>query len=86
MKHDWVKISLMATELGVSVKTLYNWIEVGKLVMPRPGYVSQMDAYEVWLQQKNLRVEISYFQSQGITRDGYGRFQKKANEVEQSGE
>lgn len=86
MKHDWVKISLMANELGVSVKTLYNWIEVGKLVMPRPGYVSQMDAYEVWLHQKNLRVEISYFQSQGITRDGYGRFQKRHDGVEQSGE
>jgi len=86
MKHDWVKIPLMATELGVSVKTLYNWIEVGKLLMPRPGYVSQVDAYEVWLHQKNLRAEISYFQSQGITRDGYGRFQKNINDVEQSGE
>lgn len=77
MSQDLVKVSLMAEELGVSVKTIYNWISVGKLQMPQPGYVSQLEAYEVWLQQKNLRTVISYFQSQGTIRDSYGRFQKK---------
>lgn len=72
-----VKISLMAEELGVSVKTIYNWISVGKLAMIRPGFVNQLDAYEVWLQQQALRSAISYFQSQGTIRDSYGRFKSK---------
>lgn len=73
-----VKIPLMASELGVSVKTIYNWISVGKLKMPRPGYVNQLDAYEVWLQQQSLKSIHSYFvASQGIIRDNNGRFKKK---------
>ena len=75
MKHDWVKIPLMAKELGVSVKTIYNWISVGKLFMPRPGYVSQLDAYEVWLEQKQLRTMYSTFlAAQGVKRGLNGRF------------
>lgn len=76
MQHDWVKIPLMAEELGVSTKTIYNWINVGKLFMPRPGFVSQTDAYEVWLQQKTLKTFQSYFQSKGTIRDSYGRWKK----------
>jgi hypothetical protein len=74
MKTDWVKIPLMAKELGVSTKTIYNWISVGKLFMPRPGYVSQVEAYEVWLHQKQLRVIQSYFLSKDITRNIFGKF------------
>jgi hypothetical protein len=78
MKHDWVKIPLMAKELGVSVKTIYNWVSVGKLFMPRPGFVSQMDAYEVWLQQQSLRSAYSQVMaSQGIKRGINGQFQSK---------
>lgn len=79
MKHDWVKIPNMAKELGVSVKTIYNWISVGKLFMPRPGYVSQVEAYEVWLQQKQLKTFNSYFMSQDIIRDSFGRFSRNGN-------
>lgn len=87
MKHDWVKIPLMAKELGVSVKTIYNWISVGKLFMPRPGYVSQVDAYEVWLEQKSLRSAYSQvLASQGTKRGPNGQFQKRQDGVEQSGE
>ena len=87
MKHDWVKIPLMAEELGVSVKTIYNWVNVGKLFMPQPGYVSRTDAYEVWIEQQSVRSITSYFMSvQGIIRDTNGRFQKKKHSVEQSGE
>jgi predicted DNA-binding transcriptional regulator AlpA len=74
MKTDWVKIPLMAKELGVTTKTIYNWISVGKLFMPKPGYVSQVEAYEVWLQQKQLRVIQSYFLSKDITRNIFGKF------------
>jgi len=87
MQHDWAKIPLIAKELGVSVKTIYNWVSVGKLFMPRPGYVSQVEAYEVWLQQKALRRISSYFKSvQGTTRDPNGRFKSKQNQVDESGE
>lgn len=72
--NDWVKVPRIAEDLGVSVKTIYNWINVGKLFMPRPGYVSQVEAYEVWLQQKSLRRVQSYFLSQKVIRDDKGRF------------
>jgi hypothetical protein len=45
------------------------------LFMPRPGYVSQVEAYEVWLQQRSLRRFQSFFQSSRLVRDGNGRFQ-----------
>jgi transposase len=87
MKHDWAKVPLIAQELGVSVKTIYNWVSAGKLFMPRPGYVSQIEAYEVWLQQQSLKSYYSYFQSvKGIIRDTNGRFQSKKPEVEESGD
>jgi predicted DNA-binding transcriptional regulator AlpA len=87
MKHDWVKIPLVAKELGVSVKTIYNWISVGKLFMPRPGYVSQIDAYEVWLEQKSLRSAYSQvLASQGTKRGPNGQFQSKGSKVEEGGE
>ena len=84
-QNDWVKIPLMAAELGVSVKTIYNWIKVGKLFMPKAGYVSQVEAYEVWLQQKSFRQIHSYFMSQGTIRDTFGRFSKRSTDVEESG-
>lgn len=87
MQHDWTKIPLIAKELGVSTKTIYNWISVGKLFMPRAGYVSQVEAYEVWLHQKTLRKATSYFNAvQGTTRDPNGRFKSKRQSVEESGE
>jgi hypothetical protein len=86
VNNDWVKISLIANDLGVTMKTIYNWVSVGKLQMVRPGYVSQVDAYEVWLHQHALRSLNSYFQSQGTIRDSYGRFKNKGSKVEESGE
>ena len=74
MNSNWVKISLMADELGVSVKTIYNWISDSKLVMPRPGYVDRLEAFRVWHEQQGLRSILSYFQVQGTKRDSYGRF------------
>ena len=85
MDENWVKIPVMAKELGVSTKTVYNWINMGKLYMPRPGYVHQLEAYEVWLQQKSMKVIQSYFQSKGIIRDSYGRFVKDFQKGEESG-
>jgi excisionase family DNA binding protein len=69
-----IKIPKAADELGVSYKTIYNWISSGKLSMPRPGYVVLEEARDVWLNQKLKRIEISFFLAQGTIRDAYGRF------------
>lgn len=74
MDSNWVKISLMAEELGVTVKTVYNWIGDSKLSMPRPGYVDRLEAFKVWHEQQGLRSILSYFQVQGTKRDANGRF------------
>jgi transposase-like protein len=75
---DVVKISIIAKELGVTEKTIYNWISQSKLKMIAPGFVSQIDSYEVWIQQ---RVDKSIFSQEmlrkGITRDANGRFQTR---------
>lgn len=83
MNHDWAKISLVAKDLGVTVKTIYNWIEAGKLFMPQPGYVDKNEAFKVWANQQSLRSINSYFMAvQGIKRDNNGRFQSRLNGVE----
>jgi len=86
MKEQIVKIHLAAEELGVSVKTIYNWIEWGKLKMARPGYVNQIDAWETYLQQKQDKsIYSSLMAKYGITRDSNGRFITKSDRGEQSG-
>lgn len=69
-----VKISRAAKEIGVSYKTIYNWIADGKLSAPTPGYVDMEEAQDVWVKQQLLRVELSFFMAQGTIRDAYGRF------------
>lgn len=69
------KILVVAKELGVTQKTIYNWIKTGRLEMTSPGYVDRDQAWDVYEFMKHKRVEISYFMSAyGITRDSYGRF------------
>jgi hypothetical protein len=78
MDSDWAKINLIAKELGVSVKTIYNWIGDGKLFMPRPGYVCRSEAFDVWVNQQSFRSINSYFMAvQGIKRDSSGRFERR---------
>lgn len=78
MGEKIVKISIVAEELGVTAKTVYNWIEWGKLKMPRPGYVNHIDAWEAYLQQKQDKsIFASTMARYGITRDENGRFLTK---------
>lgn len=75
MGESITKIPLVAADLGVSIKTVYNWISWGKLEMPRPGYVNKIDAWEVYLQQKEEKSIYSSLAARyGITRDSNGRF------------
>ena len=74
MDSQLVKISLVAEELGVTMKTIYNWISWGKLDTPKPGYVYRAQAYDVWISQKSLKSINSFFMAINITRDANGKF------------
>jgi len=77
LEDDVVKIMPLAGEMGISYKTLYVWVNDGRLEMKKPGFVSRTEAWEVFDYMKSKRVEISYFMSTyGINRDAYGRFIK----------
>ncbi len=83
MNSDWGKIPLVAKELGVSTKTIYNWIGSGKLFMPRPGYVDKNEAFSVWVDQRTVKSINSYFMAiKGIKRDSNGRFSSTIREVD----
>jgi hypothetical protein len=75
MSDDLVKIVPLATEMGISHKTIYNWIKDGRLQIEKPGFVSRSEAWNVFDHMQEKRVEISYFLSAyGIKRDSNGRF------------
>lgn len=77
MAEDIVKIVPLAEEMGITYKTLYVWINDGRLELKKPGFVSRSEAWEVFDYMKLKRSEISYFTSTyGITRDSCGRFIK----------
>ena len=77
MDSDLVKIVPLSEEMGITHKTIYTWINDGRLEMKKPGFVSRVEAWEVFDHMKGKRVEISYFMSTyGINRDAYGRFVK----------
>jgi hypothetical protein len=72
---DLVKIGPLAEELGVTPKTIYNWVQKGRLQLKKPGFVSRTEAWGVYDFLLEKRIEISYFTSTyGIKRDAYGRF------------
>lgn len=73
--EDLVKVTVVAEEIGVTHKTVYNWINDGHLKLARRGYVLRSEAWEVWRFMQERRVQISYFISAyGIKRDACGRF------------
>ena len=75
MAEDIVKIIPLSEEMGISYKTLYVWVNDGRLEMKKPGFVSRSEAWAVFDHMKVRRVEISYFMSTyGINRDASGRF------------
>lgn len=81
MTDDLAKIVPLAEEMGISYKTIYNWVKDGRLEMKRPGFVSRTEAWEVFDHMQEKRVEISYFLSTyGIKRDAYGRFTSDENQ------
>lgn len=72
---DWVKVAAIAEELGITHKTIYNWISKGYLEMVAPGFVSQADVILVWVEQRARKAERqSELVRYGIKRDANGRF------------
>lgn len=83
MGEKLLKIERVAQELGVTKKTIYNWITSGKIDMPRPGFVNYIDAWEVYLQQRQEKsIYSSLMAKYGITRDANGRFLTKTDRGE----
>lgn len=72
---ELVKISIVAKQLGVSPKTIYNWISDGRFTTVVAGYVPKDEAYEIW---EHMRTRKNSFQSllalHGVGRDSKGRF------------
>lgn len=72
---DLVKVVAVAEELGLSHKTIYNWISKGYLEMVIPGFVSQADVILVWVEQRGRKTERqAWLARYGIKRDASGRF------------
>jgi predicted DNA-binding transcriptional regulator AlpA len=80
-ERELVKIFIAATSIGVSQKTIYNWIADGKLTTPTPGYVYLEEAHLVWVEQQDLRKIHSYFMVvDGLFRGSDGKFKSKKAE------
>lgn len=69
-----VKILIAADSVGVTYKTIYNWLEDGSLKLAHPGFVYMSDVRRVWIQKQNIKSETSRTVSSMFTRDDRGRF------------
>lgn len=79
LKETPVKIVAAAEELGLSYKTLYNWISDGKLPLVHPGFVFMSDVRRAWIKTQNSKAEQSKETSSLAIRDHNGRFTKAPN-------
>jgi excisionase family DNA binding protein len=69
-----IKIKIAASMLGVSYKTIYNWLEDGSLKLAHPGYVYLKDVEFVQIKKKQEKFDKSQAHSMRFTRDEKGRF------------
>jgi excisionase family DNA binding protein len=78
---DSVKIGPLADEMGITPKTIYNWINDGRLEMVKPGFVSRISTWAVMMHMQEKRTNLSHIMSAyGIKRDAYGRFISESDE------
>lgn len=68
------KIRVAANLLGVTYKTIYNWIEDGSLKLAHPGYVYLHEAELVHLEKQKQKSARGKDHSKNFTRDEAGRF------------
>lgn len=69
-----IKIALAAEKLGVTTKTIYNWIAEGMLKTVKPGYVLLSEAKVEKDRVLRIRSLNSRMRLLGIGRDDKGRF------------
>lgn len=69
-----LKITKAADVIGVSYKTIYNWLETGHLKLYHPGYVLLSDARRAKMKADNAKSELSTQVSKVQKRDANGRF------------
>lgn len=74
MDEPMVKIIVAADEVGVTYKTIYNWIGDGSLNLAHPGYVFMSEVRKVWILKQNIKSESSKRISNNFTRDNRGQF------------
>lgn len=74
MDEPMVKIVVAADSIGVTYKTIYNWLEDGSLKLAHPGFVFLTEVRKVWIQKQNTKSETSRTVSSNFTRDDRGRF------------
>lgn len=68
------KITVAANILGITYKTIYNWIEDGSLKLAHPGYVYLWEAELVQLRKREEKIAIGKAHSLNFTRDEKGKF------------
>jgi len=80
---ELVKITVLAKELGISHKTIYNWISDGRLKMEVRGYVDRLEAWAVHEHMQARKISFQRLMAKyGTERDKYGRFVQKKKDSE----
>lgn len=69
-----LKIAVAANQIGVSTKTIYNWIEHGYLETVEPGYVRLRDVEKARDRAEKAKSNSSKNTIRIIPRDKNGRF------------
>jgi predicted site-specific integrase-resolvase len=76
-KEKPVKITHAASELGISYKTAYNWIQLGYLTIVHPGYIHMSELRRAQIRVQNIKTDNSKKTTNLILRDQRGRFTSK---------
>ena len=69
-----LKITKAADVIGVSYKTIYNWLENGYLKLYHPGYVLLSDIRRAQIRAENAVAERRTELATEQPRDRFGRF------------
>lgn len=73
MDEKMIKIVVAADAIGVTHKTIYNWIEDGTLKLAHPGYVYLSEARRAKIKKFNAKSEWGKEHSSKFFRDN-GKF------------
>jgi predicted site-specific integrase-resolvase len=69
-----LKIAKAADIIGVSYKTIYNWLENGYLKLYHPGYVLLSDVRRAQIRAENAIAKRRTTLATEQPRDKFGRF------------